>query len=108
MQRFRTTLAASVLFFLGAVAAWGQASNVGTVTVTVLDPSGGSVPNAVLELKDLGTNDVRRAPTTAAGTYTFPNLQFGNYQLTITAPGFQNQVFESVQVQTARNTSIVA
>src|SRR5689334_7257539 len=96
MQGLRTTLAVSMLSLLGIVAAWGQASNVGSVTATVL------------ELKDLGTNDVRRAPTTASGTYTFPNLQFGTYQLSISAAGFQNQVFESVQVQTARNTSITA
>ena len=32
----------------------------------------------------------------------------GQYQLTISAQGFQSQVFESVQVQTARNTSLTA
>jgi hypothetical protein len=62
-----------------------------------------------LELRDLGTNDVRHAQTQGgSGAYTFPNLQFGSYQLTVSASGFQNQVFQSVQVQTARTTSIGA
>ncbi len=112
MQRFRasfaTILAFSLCLGLGAISAWSQASNVGAVTVTVLDPTAASVPAANLELKDLGTNDIRRAQTTAAGTYTFPNLHFGNYQLSVSAQGFQNQVFESVQVQTGRSTSITA
>src|SRR5436190_6928629 len=85
-----------------------QTSNVGTISVTVLDQAGASVPGANLELKDLGTNDIRRAQTSAAGTYTFPNLSFGQYQLSIAAQGFTNQIFESVQVQTARNTSVNA
>src|ERR1700694_1686101 len=97
-----------ILLGPSAFTAWGQASNVGAVTVTVLDSTGASVPGANLELKDLGTNDLRRAQTSAAGTYTFPSLQFGTYQLTVTAQGFQNQVFPSVQVQTGRNTSVNA
>jgi Carboxypeptidase regulatory-like domain len=92
----------------GAIPILAQTSNVGSISVTVLDSGGASIPNASLELKDLATNDLRRARTSASGTYTFPNLNFGQYQLTITAQGFQSQVFESVQVQTARNTGVSA
>jgi len=91
---------------LAAGLAWSQSSNVGALSVTVLDPAGAAIADAQLELRDLGTNDTRRAQTQVSGAYTFPNLQFGNYQLTVSHPGFQNQVFESVQVQTARTTSI--
>jgi hypothetical protein len=92
----------------GALPAPAQTSNVGTVSVTVLDPAGAAIPNANLELRDIATNDIRRAQTSGAGTYMFPSLNFGQYQLTISAQGFQSQVFESVQVQTARNTSLSA
>lgn len=102
-------LAAIALACLGlAFTALAQTSNVGSISVTVLDPAGASVPTASLELKDLGTNDVRRAQTQATGTHTFPGLPFGTYQLTISAPGFQSQVFESVLVQTGRMTSVTA
>ena len=59
------------------------------MSVTVLDRAGLVVPNASLELQDLGTNDVRKAAAQAAGTYVFANLLFGTYKLTITASGFQ-------------------
>ena len=97
---FIATLSAGLL--------WGQSSNVGALSVTVLDPGGAVITNAELTLRDLGTNDTRRAQTQASGVYTFPNLQFGAYQLTISAAGFQNQMFESVQVQAARTSSINA
>lgn len=85
-----------------------QTTTSGSVTIAVSDSSGASVPDAQLEIKDLATNVSQRAATGSAGTYTFPNLPFGTYQLTISAKGFQNQVFESVQVQTARDTGIHA
>ena len=96
-------LAALVLFNPCAIA---QSTTTGSVTVTVVDPSGAAVPNAQLEIKDTSTNIVQKAPTGATGTYTFPSLSFGIYQLTVTASGFQSQVFSSVQVVTSLNTSI--
>ena len=97
----------SVLTLVGPASAQTNATS-GTLNVTVLDPAAASIPNAGLELRDLGTNDTRRAATQATGTYSFPNLPFGYYQLTIAAKGFQTQVFESVQVQTGRETTIRA
>lgn len=94
------------LCFLPAV--FGQTSNVGSVTVTVVDPTGANVPGALLVLRDIETNDTRRAETQSSGIYTFPNLQFGTYELTVTKQGFDNLVFSSVLVQTARLTSITA
>jgi len=99
---------ALVLLATGAAPAWGQTTTFGTVTVTVVDPSGAVVPDAQLEIKDLGTNVVRKAATGPTGTYMFPDLVFGNYQLTVSAKGFQTQVFDSVVVQTSRNTEIRA
>jgi hypothetical protein len=94
------------LCFLPAI--FGQTSNVGSVTVTVVDPTGATVPGALLVLRDIETNDTRRAETQSSGIYTFPNLQFGTYELTVTKQGFDNLVFSSVLVQTARLTSITA
>ena len=67
------------------------------MTVIVQDPSGAILPDAALELRDRGTNDVRNGSTQQSGAYTFPNLPFGGYQLTATAPGFQKELFESLQ-----------
>jgi hypothetical protein len=99
---------AAILLFTGVSAAWSQTTTTGTLTVTVADSSGGVVPDAQLEVRDLATNIAQKAATGATGAYTFPNLPFGEYRLSITARGFQNQVFESVQVQTARDTGVHA
>jgi len=101
-------LAASLtaLFFVGAPTARAQHGSEGTVTVTVLDASGSVVQGAQLELRDLTTNDLRKAETQAGGTYTFANLSLGKYQLKVTKTGFQTQVYDDVEVQAAQTTDI--
>jgi hypothetical protein len=79
----------------------------GTVSVTVLDSTGGVIPGALLELKDLATNDTRTATTQEAGNFTFVNLNFGQYKLTVSLQGFQTQSLD-VLVQSARTTDVKA
>src|SRR5512132_4448086 len=55
----------------------------GTFSVTVVDSSGGVIPGALLTLTDLATNDSRTANTQEAGNYSFVNLNFGQYKLTV-------------------------
>ncbi len=109
--QFRTAFsvaAATLCFALAIQPLAAQTETTGTIAVTVRDPSGAVIPQATLELRDLGTNLVRKATTPEGGGYTFVNLPFGQYQLTITANGFEREVFNSVQVQTARATEIAA
>jgi len=87
---------------------WAQHGNEGTVTVTVLDPSGSVVQGAQLELRDIATNDARKGETQNSGTYTFVNLSLGKYSLTVSKTGFQTQVFTNVEVQAAQTTDISA
>ncbi len=89
-----------------ASAAWGQSGSQGKVVVTVQDPTGAVVKDAQLELRDLSTNDVRKADTEANGTHTFVNLLIGKYSLTVSKDGFETQVFDSVLVQAAQLTDL--
>lgn len=70
----------------------------GNVTGTVLDPSGGVVPNASVTVLNPATGVSRSLTTNDAGVYSAPNLVPGNYQITITATGFATLV-EKLQVQ---------
>lgn len=82
--------------------AWGQTSTTGgRLNVSVMDPTGGLIPNADLELKDLSTNDIRRGATQANGVFSFSNVPGSTYQLKVAAAGFAPQVFESVVVRTS-------
>ena len=89
-------------------AAYSQAGSVGAVSVTVTDPAGASVPDATLQLKDLDTNVALKGNTQANGTFSFPYVAYGHYELTVSKTGFQNQVFSNIQVQTGRTTDIKA
>jgi carboxypeptidase family protein len=97
-------VALALLFSSGA---WGQAINTGTVNVTVVDEAGALIPDAQLQLTDLTTNDARKAVTQQTGTYSFVNLAFGAYQLTVMKSGFQTQILKDVLVQTNRNTTVI-
>jgi hypothetical protein len=60
----------------------------GTVTGTVVDPSGALVPNAEMKLTSDATGQITMATTNASGVFTVPSLAPGNYHLTATAKGF--------------------
>lgn len=105
---FACITVAAVVFLLAASPVWAQRGNEGTVSVTVVDPTGSIVPGAQLQLQDLATNDVRKAQTQEKGTYTFVNLALGRYKLTVSNPGFKSQIFNEVVVQAAQTTDIKA
>jgi Carboxypeptidase regulatory-like domain len=90
-----------------AISGWGQTGSQGTVTLTVLDQTGGVVPATDLTLQDLSTNDVRQGTTTGGGTYSFIGLNIGKYKLTVSKVGFASEVHEAVTVQASRVTDII-
>jgi hypothetical protein len=105
--RLRGSLLACLVLSLCLVpSAWAQQTT-GTVSVTVMDSSGAVVPGALLTLTDVATNDARTANTREAGNYTFVNLNFGDYKLTVSLQGFETQSF-GVLVQSARTTDVKA
>ena len=102
------TVIASLLAFLLCSASfiWAQHGSEGTVTVTVLDPSGSVVPGAQVELRDLATNILVKAETTDKGTHTFVNLSLGTYRLSVSKAGFKTQTYDAVIVQAGKTTDI--
>src|SRR5579862_3169151 len=72
-----------------------------TVSGTITDPSGAVVPGVSVTIVSQGTGLKRSALTDAAGEYRFAGLPIGNYSLRIEKPGFQSQVREGVQLNSA-------
>ncbi len=60
-----------------------------TVTGTVVDPSGASVPDAKVSVINRETNVVSQKSTNADGTFTIVNLLPGNYTVTVEKTGFK-------------------
>src|SRR5215472_1387597 len=59
------------------------------VVGTVSDPSGAAVPTAVINIRNVQTNQIRSTKASEVGTYEFSFLPIGDYTLTVEAPGFQ-------------------
>ncbi len=65
-----------------------SSGSAGTINGAVLDPSGAVVPNATIEIHNPVTDFERKTATDAKGAFTFVNVPFNNYHMTVTAEGF--------------------
>ena len=73
-----------------AIAESGGSS--GTINGTVLDPSGAVVANANVEIRQAVSGYDRTATTDSKGSFTFVNVPFNPYHMTVTAAGFASSV----------------
>jgi hypothetical protein len=63
-----------------------------TLSGTITDSQGGTVPNARVVVKNAATGVSAETTTNTTGAYTMPNLNPGDYEATVTAPGFATTV----------------
>ncbi|HYK57843.1 MAG TPA: TonB-dependent receptor [Bryobacteraceae bacterium] len=76
-------------------------SDRGTITGTVSDPAGAVVAAAPVQIKNVETGAVYQAGTSATGNYTLAQLPAGQYELSVSVPGFKNFVRKSITVNVA-------
>jgi Carboxypeptidase regulatory-like domain len=74
---------------VSAVLLWAQTSTSG-LSGTVTSSSGAAVSAASVTAKNLNTGDSASTQTDAAGHFTLPQLTTGEYEVSVTAPGFSN------------------
>src|SRR5688572_18076392 len=80
--------AVGLLFLASSIETLAQTSNA-TLGGTVADSSGALIPGVEVTARNTATGIVNTTVTNEAGTYVFPALQTGTYQLTAALPGFQ-------------------
>jgi outer membrane receptor protein involved in Fe transport len=73
----------------------------GTITGMVTDPSGADVPKAAVTCRNQNTNVIRQTSTDSYGVYRVANLDPGEYQVEVRAPGFRQAASNPVRLQTA-------
>jgi hypothetical protein len=61
----------------------------GTISGTVVDPSGNIIPNARVSVTNEATGDTRRVDTTNTGDFSFPSLLPATYTVQVEINGFQ-------------------
>ena len=68
-----------------------QTSN-GRIVGVVTDASGAVVPNAPVVVRNLRTNATFDTQTSSSGTFTFPELVIGSYEVAVQLSGFKKYV----------------
>src|SRR6266478_9633770 len=89
-----------------AVSLSGQTASTSTVTGTVSDKSGATVPNAKVDLEDVDTKATTSVTTGSDGGYTFPSVRPGNYSITVSSKGFRQSVVSSVRVAIGKSALV--
>ncbi len=89
-----------------APGAWAQLRIVGSISGTVLDPTGAVIPNAKVVLRDNITGITKNTTSTAQGTFLFPDLASGTYEINVAVAGFQTAVLNKIAVSTSQTTDV--
>jgi len=75
-----------------AVAQTGQ----GIISGIVADPAGASIPHAAVAIRNTDTNVVINATSNGTGYYEVRDLNPGNYEVSVTASGFEKTVHSGI------------
>ena len=76
-----------------------------SISGTVVDPSGGVVVNATVTIHNPVSGLERSATTDISGNFTFPNVPFNPYHLSVTAQGFESYA-QDVEIRSAVPLSV--
>lgn len=101
--RIVALLAVALCFSTSAQA---QLRIVGSISGTVQDQTGAVIANASVSLKDEKTGITKQATTTERGTFLFPDLASGTYEVTVAAQSFQNARVTGIAVSTSQTTDV--
>jgi hypothetical protein len=88
------------IFFLAASAS-GQIIQ-GTITGSITDASGASIPGVEVTARNEQTGVTNRTVSTGAGVYSLPDLPSGSYSITATKPGFQRYTKQNLTLASAQ------
>src|ERR1700688_4252321 len=91
--------------FLVALAALAQ-SDRGTITGTISDPAGAVIAGAPIEARHVETGTVYQAGSSATGNFTLSQLPTGNYELSVTVPGFKKYVRQNIALPVAQTLRV--
>ena len=109
MSRLASVLAVCFLAIAGLASAQTPAG--GRLVVTVVDQSGGVIPNATVTVTglDAATKAAAVSPmkTTDRGVATFDRLGLGHYAIAAEFPGFNSSLLKDVTVKAGDNKHVV-
>src|SRR5580692_5547870 len=102
-----TILLVEMLYLIVPIAVEAQGGATGSVTATVLDRTGGVIPNATVQVVDAGTGQIiRNLATNSNGSFTATLLPPGVYSIVVNAPGFGEARTNGVDVRVTETTNL--
>lgn len=90
---------------LFTVVGWGQTEK-GSIVGTVVDESGGVIPNVTVVVTNLGNKTTQTTTTNSQGIYNVPFLNPGNYEVSVSTSGFSKTVVNDVVVSVGSRESV--
>ena len=78
----------------------------GSITGTVTDTTGASVPNASVTLLNTDVGLTIKGTTDGKGSYTFSPVRIGHYTISVSASGFAKTTQQNVTVNVAQNLTV--
>jgi hypothetical protein len=91
-----------LLTLLVAAPAFAQGGGTAaSLTGSVVDPEGGVIPGATVEVKNNATGVTERLVTNASGVFSVPALSPGTYTVTVSLQGFKTAVLNEVRIVAA-------
>jgi hypothetical protein len=103
LASYRKSLAATLLvisYLALSLSVYAQSGNSTTISGAVVDPSGAVVVDTAVEVQNPVSGFSRSTVTDSAGKFTFANVPFNPYHLTVTGEGFAPYV-QDVNVRSA-------
>jgi hypothetical protein len=96
----RTLAAVALVCIAGCIGLNRLEGQVATATIlgTVTDSSGAAIPDASIQVKNVGTGITQSASSNAQGRYLVPDLGIGDYQLQASKTGFTTIVRKGVNL----------
>jgi hypothetical protein len=96
----------SFILLLGFASApvWGQA--MGSITGTVVDPSGAAIVGAKVTVTRTDAGVSQSSETNGVGRFAFPSLVVGTYGITVTAAGFNAKTTDGITLDVSQQRDL--
>src|SRR5438477_4342007 len=105
-RRLRPVLVVSIFCILFVVSGFSQGIATGSISGTVADPTGATVPGAKVTAVNIATNQEFVGTTNETGLVALRSIPPGTYKVTITSSNFRTVVLENVEVVVAQDSGL--
>jgi len=105
-KEVRTGLIAGLFCLVLSASVFSQGIATGSISATIADPSGASLPGAHVKAVSTTTNQEFSGDTNDTGIFVLKSVPPGIYKVTITSKSFRTAVIDGVEVTVSRETNL--